>query len=151
MKVETLMTSAPLVCRRDSTLADVARLMWQGDCGIVPVADEKGRVIGVVTDRDICVAAWSKNRAPSAIRVRELPRRDVVACRPDDDARTALDLMQEHAVRRLPVTGPDGILKGILSINDVVLAAGHDTGVTASDVLETFKEVCAHRDVPVAV
>ncbi len=145
MRVQEIMISGPLTCGPQSTLAEVAQLMWKGDCGIVPVTDSAGKLLGVVTDRDICIAASTKDKAPSHIQAGELPHGDVYTCRPEDEAQAALKAMREHRVRRLPVTAADGTLQGIVSINDIVLAAGGKADVTAADVLDTFKDICAHR------
>jgi len=110
----------------------------------VPVVNHEGAVIDVLTDRDICIAAATRNRTPADIQVGELERGRVESCRPDDDLQTALGPMKQHRVRRLPVTDRGGALKGILSINDIVLAA--DTAkasVTSADVLDAFRVICA--------
>jgi CBS domain-containing protein len=119
--------------------------MWKGDCGIVPITDKAGKLLGVITDRDICIAASTKNKAPSQIQAGELPHGDVYSCKSEDEARTALNMMRERRIRRLPVTAADGTLQGIVSINDILLAAGGKADVSAADVLDTFKGICAHR------
>jgi CBS domain-containing protein len=68
----------------------------------------------------------------------------VVACRPDDDLQTALALMKQHRLRRLPVTTEEGILHGIVSLNDIALIAGRKETVSATEVLATMKAICAH-------
>jgi CBS domain-containing protein len=149
MKVAQLMTPAPLACGPDSNLAEVAALMWDANCGIVPMVDAAGRVTGVVTDRDICIAAATRNLAPQHIRVCEVQDRPAVCCRPEDDVKKALRLMKEHRVRRLPVTGSEGELHGIVSIDDILLEAGHArAGFTAKDVISTLQVICA-RALPV--
>ena len=143
MKVREIMTSRPLTCSPQANLAEVAHAMWNGDCGIMPIVDAAGKLLGVVTDRDICIAAATRNQAPSSLTADELPRGDVFACRPDDDAQVAMTLMREHRIRRVPVTAADGTLVGILSVNDVILAAGSRLGAT--EVLDTMKGICGHR------
>ena len=145
MQVQHIMTIAPLKCGPQATLADAAALMWHGDCGIVPVVDDAGHVLGVLTDRDICIAAWSQNRPLAEISARDLLRREPVTCRPTDDVQVALSLMHDHRVRRLPVVDEHGILEGILSINDVVLAAGGTFDVNPTEVLEAFKGIGTHH------
>ena len=144
MKVAQVMTPAPLACAPDTNLAEIAALMWDANCGIVPVVDAGGRVVGVVTDRDICMAAATRNLEPSAILARQLPYRTAVCCRPEDDVKTALHLMKEHRVRRLPVTSEAGALHGIVSIDDILLEAGsRQAGFSGKDVLATLQAVCA--------
>lgn len=145
MQVQEVMTRQPLACDSQSNLAEVAHLMWRGDCGIVPLTDEAGKLTGVITDRDICIAASTRNQAPAQIRASELPRGDLYTCRPDDDAKTVLTMMRDRRIRRVPVTAADGTLLGIVSINDIVLTAGAPMDITAADVLETLKAICAHR------
>lgn len=144
MKVQEIMTGQPLACGPESNLAEVARLMWNGDCGIVPIVDTNNKLLGVVTDRDICIASATRDKAPSRIRTAEMPHGDVFACRPDDDAQVALTLMREHRIRRVPVTAADGTLVGMLSLNDLALAAGDKAELRPADVLNALKGICAH-------
>jgi len=143
MTVQSIMTSTPAACTLQSNLAEAARIMWERDCGIVPIT-EGGKVIGVVTDRDICIAASTKNRSPSQIGVGELPRGDAIVCRQDEDVHTALRLMRERHIRRRPVIGPDDQLAGVVSINDLVIAAGEKRDVRPGEVLDALKAICSH-------
>ncbi len=145
MKVAQVMTPGPLACGPDANLAEVAGLMWDANCGIVPVVDSAGHVVGVITDRDICIAAATRNLSPALIRASELPYRQAVSCRPDADVKAALGLMKEHRVRRLPVTNEDGALHGIVSIDDILLeAGGAQVGFTPQEVVGTLQAICAH-------
>ena len=143
MKVEQLMTPSPATCGLTENLAQAAERMWDANCGIIPVVDDLGHVTGVVTDRDICIAAATRGRAPGEIRVDEMPGRPVVACRPDDDVKTALNAMKEHRVRRLPVTSDEGILHGIISLDDIASAAGSRDTITTSEVTSAMKAIYA--------
>lgn len=148
MKVKDLCTKNIRTCTKNDNLATVGSLMWVGDFGIVPVVDEDGRVAGVVTDRDIAIALATKNRPASEVAVAELPTETLHACSPDDDVLTALELMSRHRIRRLPVIGAGGRLYGMVSLNDVVLAAngkGADLP-SAKAVIDTFKSICRHRE-----
>jgi CBS domain-containing protein len=149
MTVQSIMTSKPASCRLQSNLAEVARIMWEDDCGVVPIVDDAGKVAGVVTDRDVCIAAATRNRTAAEIHVGELPRGDVVVCHPGDTVKGALALMRDRRLRRLPVTAPNGELVGILSLNDIVLAAGRSTGITAGEILEAMQGICSHPVQPV--
>jgi signal-transduction protein with cAMP-binding, CBS, and nucleotidyltransferase domain len=122
--------------------------MWQGDCGIVPIVEGGNKVVGVVTDRDICVAAATRNRAPSQIRAGEVHVQPVVCCHGGDSVQTALRLMTEHRVRRLPVVTADGTLQGVISMNDIVLEARPNSDVTGTEVLDALKAVCTHHHPP---
>jgi len=150
MKVKELMTANPQACTSIDSLAKAATIMWEVDCGIVPVITEGGKVVGLVTDRDICMAANFANRNLANIAVEDVISNEVFACRPDDDVRTALKTMQENQVYRLPVIGGDGTLEGLLSINDVVLKAEELAEkkvpeLSYSDVVKTYRSLCEHR------
>lgn len=150
MKVKDLMTADAKACLPSSSLAEAAWLMWENDCGVVPVVTEEGKVCGLITDRDICMAATTQGRAPSNIAVEEIVSGDVFACQPGDDVHDALKAMREHKVMRLPVVAEDGSLEGILSMNDVVLNAKESGGKKTTelafhDVVDTFKSICEHR------
>ena len=149
MTVKELQTSAVKTCGRDTDLATVAKLMWDGDCGAVPVVTDDHKVIGMITDRDICIAAATRSRAPAEIRAREvITGNGIHAVKPDDDVRVALRTMRKHRVRRLPVVDQQQRLSGILSINDLALRAspGLPDGVPAQEFLETLQAICAHEN-----
>lgn len=120
MLVESLMTRDVEVCRPDSTLADAAAVMWRRDCGVVPVVEDDGRVVGVVTDRDICMALSMRGQRAGEVRVAEVMAQGVETCTPVDDVREALEAMSRRQVRRLPVVDSRGHLVGILSVNDII-------------------------------
>ena len=124
MKVQDIMTSDAKTCGLDTNLAAAAMIMWDSDCGTVPVVDSEGKVLGMITDRDICMAAATKHRDAALISVGEVISGKVFACDPEDDIKAALKIMQNEKVRRLPVVDSDGALRGILSVNDIVLHAG---------------------------
>lgn len=150
MKVKEIMTANPKACTLTDNLAEVARLMWEADCGIVPVLANGGKVVGLITDRDICMAAMTKCRNESNIAVEDVISGKLFACKPEDDIHTALNTMSENKVRRLPVVAADGKLRGMLSMNDVVLKAEEAPGkkalqLTYGDVVKTYKSICQHR------
>jgi CBS-domain-containing membrane protein len=115
------------------------------------VVDHSGRVAGILTDRDICIALGTRNVRASNVRVGSVMRTTVQACLPTDDVLTVLSLMTDRRVRRLPVVDAAGRLVGIVSLNDAVLAAGTSrNAVRGGAVLDAFKAVCAHS-LPVAM
>jgi CBS domain-containing protein len=142
MKVKEIMTAEPKTASPGTTLAAAAHLLWDADCGILPVV-EGGKPIGVVTDRDMYVALATRNKPASQITVGDVTSGTVWACGPDDDVHVALDTMRARRVRRLPVVA-DGSLVGIISMNDVVLAAGAGNALGNDEVVDTFKAICAH-------
>jgi CBS domain-containing protein len=121
MNVRDLMKS-PQVCGPADSLEQAARILWEHDCGVVPVVDEKRRVIGMITDRDICMAAWTKGRTLGALPVHGAMARAVVRCQPAHDVEAALRIMAEAQVHRLPVVDDNDRLLGILSLTDVLRA-----------------------------
>lgn len=128
MHVSDLMTRDVSCCSPDDPLSLAARLMWECDCGSVPVLESgTGRVIAMITDRDICMATMLQDRAPSGIRVREAMSHELHSCAPDDSIAHAESILRGQQIRRLPVVDDDGRLVGILSLADILRAAsdGH--------------------------
>lgn len=119
MKIERLMTTDVRVCFASGSLADAARVMWEGDCGCVPVLDEDTRVVGILTDRDICMAAWTQGRPLAEIPVPSAMSAKVVACKCGDLVEDVEELMRQHQVRRVPVLDADGRLEGLVSLADL--------------------------------
>ena len=144
MNVKSLMTAAPRTCTPATNLAEAAALMLDADCGILPVVDDAGKLVGVVTDRDMYIALATRNALASQLTVGDVARRRVFTCGPDDDVQSALATMKQHHVRRLPVEGFGGTVAGIISMNDILLAAGRK-GVGNADIIETFQAICAHH------
>jgi CBS domain-containing protein len=144
MKIKDIMMTEVRTCTPDTNLAAAAALMLDGDCGILPVVDQ-GKLVGIVTDRDMYIALATRNRLASQIIVGDVARKHVWTCGPDDDVQTALERMKEHRVRRLPVEGFGGTVMGIVSMNDIVLAAGARKPIRNEAVVETFQEICAHH------
>lgn len=152
MKVREIMKREIRVALPGTDLARVGAMMLEAGCGSVPVIDDADEVIGMITDRDICIAVSRWDERPSQITVREAMSADVYTCRPDDDVQDALRVMRNHRVRRLPVVDVRNRLEGILSIDDVVLfARGGQTlqsegfrGPFYADVALTLKAICEH-------
>jgi len=145
MKVQEVMTQDVKACFPDTNLAVAAVLMWENDCGVLPVVVNGGNAVGVITDRDIAIAVGTRGRSPQELRVDEVIQGPVIACRLDDDVHTALKTMRKDKLRRLPVLNNEGVLKGILSINDVILHAQKgNKELDYDDVVSTFKAICEH-------
>jgi CBS domain-containing protein len=139
-----MMTAEPKTCNPDTTLAAAAKLMWEGDFGILPVVDD-GELVGVVTDRDMYIALATRNARASQVRIGAVATKTVSTCKPEDDVETALAAMKRARVRRLPVVDAAGTLRGIISIHDILLAAGAGKPVRNEDVVDTLQAICAHR------
>jgi CBS domain-containing protein len=146
MILQEVLTADVKACRPDTDLAAAAKMMWDGDCGVVPVVNEERRIVGMITDRDICIAAATRATAPSNIPASQVMSTEVHTCRPDDDVRAALKTMKEHRVRRLPVVDQQQRLVGIVSLNDLAARAECRKGadVPGEEFLETVKAICAH-------
>ena len=138
------MTGAPRTCSPDTNLAAAAALMLDGDCGILPVLED-GKLIGVVTDRDMYIALATRDRRASKLTVGEVVQAPVFTCAPDDDVQTALETMKRHGVRRLPVAGFGQTVMGIVSMNDIVLASGPRRPVRDVEVVDALQAICAHH------
>ena len=144
MKIKDIMSANPRTCSPASNLAAVAELMLDADCGILPVVDG-GHLVGVVTDRDMYIALATRNKRASRVTVGEVARKHVLTCGPEDDVHTALAIMKEHRVRRLPVEGFGGTVLGIVSMNDIMLATGPGAAIRTDKVVDTFQAICTHH------
>jgi len=146
MKVKEVMMRTAASCSLEANLGAAVEILWDRNCGILPIADAEQKVIGVVTDRDICIALGTRNRLPGDVKVGEVMSRRLFACGSDDDIRSALAVMAQVKVRRLPVVTGDGKLEGILSMDDVVMHSEGRGGrgpnfVSYDEVVETLKSV----------
>lgn len=149
MNVGDIMTSPAVTCGPATNLSEVAQLLWDHDCGAVPVMDRDGQVLGMLTDRDICIGVATRARPAWQIAAGEVISGQVYRCHPDDALGVALAVMAEHQVRRLPVIGDRGTIVGVLSVNDVIAQAQNvRTGgsqVAYQDVVSLLKRICAPR------
>jgi CBS domain-containing protein len=150
MTVKDVMTEQVTTCRPETNLATAVALMWENDCGVLPVLADTGELAGIVTDRDICIALGTRNRLPSEITVREVMETTTLICKATDDIRSALQIMRVAKVRRLPVIGENGLLEGVVSLSDIVLSArrgllmaGSATGVSNGDLVPALQEICS--------
>jgi len=137
MKVRELMRTQPTTVEPDATLGEVATLMKQQDCGSIPVV-EGGRLLGIVTDRDIVVRGVAAGVDPKTQRVSEVMSSDPVTVGPDDDIMDAEKKMADRQIRRLPVV-EGGKLVGII-VTAQIARAGN-----VRKVGETLKEISTSR------
>ena len=150
MKVKELMTTDVKRCSPETNLAAAAKIMWEGDCGAVPVTDERNHVVGVITDRDICIAAATRPHTEGEIPVQDVMSKTLYTCSPGDDVRSALETMKSRKIRRLPVVEQGGKLAGILSIHDIAAQSRTRGAEVSSDsVLDAFIALTAPAHVPV--
>jgi CBS domain-containing protein len=152
MRVKEVMTSDVKYCSLDTNLAAAAKIMWEADCGAVPVTDDRGKVVGMITDRDICIAGATRSPREGEIPVRDVISKTLYTCTPGDDIRAAMQTMKTQQVRRLPVLGQDGRLTGIVTIHDIAIQARRSNGdIRPEDVLDTFIAITAPSRSGVAV
>lgn len=118
-RIRDVMTRGVVSCTTEDNLNRAAQLMWESDCGAVPIVDAAGKLVGIVTDRDICMAAYTRGRALTELGVSSAMSAGVFSCRPTDTLRSVLDAMATHQIRRVPVVGDEGELVGIVSLADV--------------------------------
>lgn len=123
MKIEHLMTSDVRTCGPNDNLSFVAQAMWDGDCGCLPVIDPERRVVGMITDRDVCMAAHLRGTPLWGITVAEVMARVVYACRSSEKIGVAVALMTEHRLRRLPVVDEHGRLAGLITLSSLAHSA----------------------------
>jgi CBS domain-containing protein len=145
MKVRDLMSTPARSCRPDSDLASVVKVMAENDCGVVPVTDLAGKVVGVVTDRDICIATATRRVLPEQLTAEQVMTKRVATCGPDDSIGAVLSTMHDRQVRRVPVVDDLGRLQGMVSLNDIVLAADGKVDLNSAEIVRTFAGICAHR------
>ena len=149
-KVKDMMITQVETCTPDTNLAEAGGKMWDNDCGILPVVDNESKLLGVITDRDICISLATRALPASQIRVGDVCSGTIYSCLPEDEIENALQNMRTSRVRRLPVIDGEGKLAGLLSLDDVAIFA-QDTSVkgvkiTYKDVALTFKDICGRRD-----
>lgn len=136
MLVEDIMTRPPITCMASDSGFEAARLMWDHDIGALPVVEADGRLVGMVTDRDLCMAALFKEAPLATIEVRQVMTRNVYACAPTDPPGAAERLMARRQVRRLPVVDPLGRLLGVVSLQDLAREAEQEGGRRHPDVAD---------------
>jgi len=151
MRVKDIMMREVATCSPSSDLATVAMIMWNKDCGVVPVTDTEGKPVGMITDRDISIAGATQHRLLSDIPVTAVKDGRIISCSKEQDVKDAIKLMANAKVRRLPVVDGGGRLVGMLSMGDVVAnIPGSGDGETSTelpyeDVINVLKEVYVHH------
>ncbi|RYZ05850.1 MAG: CBS domain-containing protein [Myxococcales bacterium] len=145
-RVVDLMKKDPITCQPHDDLSEAAKLMFEGDFGVVPVVDEQGKPIGMLTDRDVCMAAYTRGVSLRELTVESAMSRSVASCRPSDTLRLLMDAMATYQVRRMPVVDEAGKLVGIVSLADVARLAqtptllSHEARVWVPGVLAGISE-----------
>jgi CBS domain-containing protein len=143
MNVAELMTKNAMTCRPDEPLHSAAQIMWDHDCGCVPVVDETNAIQGMITDRDVCMAALMQGKSLSEISVGSAMSRAIYGCLPNDDIEKAAELMRARQVRRVPVLDEQGRVLGVLSLGDFARALSRSAtnGVSSPTVARTLFDI----------
>jgi CBS domain-containing protein len=148
MHILEVMSHPVITCPVQAQLDQAARLMWEFDCGTIPVLDDDGRLAGIVTDRDICMAAYTQGKPLHEIPVTTAMARSVIAVYEHDSVEAVERLMQENQIRRLPVLDAEGHPTGIVSLNDLArLAAQTHRGGVDRELVTTLAAICQPRAV----
>jgi CBS domain-containing protein len=152
MHVESLMATDPKTCTPEDTLHRAAQTMWENDCGFLPVVDAKGRLVGVITDRDVCMAAFTQGVPLAATSVASAMSRNALSCPPRASTSDAASLMASRQLRRLPVIDRLGKLVGVITLGDLARQA-HATSpllrtLAGAKLLGVLAKICTPRAAP---
>jgi CBS domain-containing protein len=147
LKVNELMSKPAVTCRETDSLKAVAARMWDRDCGAMPVVDEVDTVIGMITDRDLCMAVYAKDQRLSDRRVADVANGNVFSVGPQDTIAHAAKMMRDHQVRRLPVIDERDRLVGVLALSDIARKGERDRSqnkksVGRDEVVHTLAAIC---------
>jgi len=149
MNISDVMSQEVKCCSADMALDQVGMMMWEGDCGAIPVVDDNNRPIGMVTDRDIAMCCSLNHKAPWELSISTVTgSRQLFTCSADDNLDTALTIMKEQKIRRLPITDGQGCLAGMLSIDDIVACTDKSRSATTvpyNVTMSTLKAVSIHH------
>jgi CBS domain-containing protein len=141
MKVSALIAKSPVFCGPDTNLGAAAEIMWKSNCGFLPVLSPEQKVVGVLTDRDMCIAMATRNQLPGEITAQQVSSGTVYSCQLEDDISTALATMSEKGIRRLAVLDATGALAGVLSADDIVLQADSKNSLSSESVIRSLKKL----------
>ncbi len=150
MKISDLMTKEVKACRQSDSLNRAAQLMWENDCGALPVIDSNSNVIGMLTDRDICMAAYTQGVALTGASVGSAMSRNVCVCNLSDNIPSAAERMRDRQIRRLPVVDDEQRLVGILSMSDIAretdrlrASKSRKRPIKDGELIETLSAICS--------
>src|SRR5262245_52210147 len=146
MKIAQLMSKEIKTCRATDMLDRAAKLMWDFDIGVLPVVDDRGQIVGIVTDRDACMAAFTQSQPLHHLPVSLAMSNHVITVRPDDTDVTVAKIMAKNKIRRVPVVDDSNRPIGMVSLNDLALCKSRE--VPAQEVAVTLAAICEHRPNP---
>ena len=144
MLVEDVMADEMVTCDLNESLENIAYKMWNGDLGAVPVLNEYGMPVGMITDRDICMALALRHSHAAHLHARDLLHGRFVSCSPKWEIKQALKLMAQEKIRRLPVVNGDGHIMGLVSLGDLAVVAvsgKKKTELTKEEFVDAFNNI----------
>jgi CBS domain-containing protein len=147
MRARELMTRPPVTCHVNDAMNVAARSMWECDCGSVLAVDDEGRLKGIITDRDICMAAYTRGSSLDSMLVHTAMASEPVCVRPDAEIDEIEELMAGHRVRRIPVIDNDHKPVGMVSMNDIARAVARQQNLHqgARSLGRTLAAICEPR------
>jgi len=153
MKVNDVMVKEVISCSPQTSLQDIAMLMWNNDCGAVPLVDDEEHPVGIITDRDIAMGAALQHKPLWEVHAEEVSnQRELYCCELDDNIQTALKLMETHEVRRLPVVNQYDQLCGIVTLGDIVSFTDNvnakktkNKKISSEETMAFMKHISAHH------
>jgi CBS domain-containing protein len=150
MKVLDIMTHTAVCCGPETNVAAAVEMMWNRNCGVLPVVEADGKLVGIVTDRDICIALGTRNQLAGSMPVREVATKTVHTCSPEEEIHVALQTMAENKVHRLPVVDQHGMVQGVLSMDDILVHADMNKWeacceLSSEEVIRSLKRLHAQQ------
>jgi len=136
MRISEIMSRKVTSCAPEASIQDAARLMENGDCGAIPVVEvDSGKVVGILTDRDIACRAVAHGRNPQGTKVRDCMSNVPVTVKADMELELCCQIMEKEQVRRVPVVDETGKVCGIVSQADIAQKAPeHEVAEVVRDI-----------------
>jgi len=142
MNIKEIMSAPAIVCRSSETLNAAAQLMWDCDVGAAPVVSDEGTIVGMITDRDVCMSAYTQGMSLDCIPVHTAMAKVVFSCRPTDSLDTVERMMVDKRIRRVPVVDAQGRPVGMVSLNDIArFAASRNKPTFEHEVTHTLAAI----------
>lgn len=129
MQVREIMSMDATCCSPSASLIEVAQMMVEQDCGEIPICDDSGKPIGVLTDRDIVCRLVAKGKEPTALTAKDCMSSPVVTVTPDTTIEDCARLMEQYQIRRLPVVAADGRCCAMIAQADLATKGPRDTSM----------------------
>jgi CBS domain-containing protein len=135
---QDLMTANPTCCTPDESVVRIAKLMKTENVGSIPICEDRTtkKLVGIVTDRDLALCVVAAGKDPNTVKAKDVMTRDPITCRPEQDFESAVNSMESHQIRRMPVVAEGGVLLGIIAQADVARRSG-----TSEKIAELVEEV----------